>query len=328
MNANVVSAVAFGVLITHATIAAAQQQPAGAGGASPPAATAPRQAPSPGQAQQATPATQPAMQSQVPAMPPLPGAAANPGRQALEDALPVTPEEVRELRRRLDALQQASSRPTGPAPKPVSSSVSITQSPGETPPVVRLAVGHVTSVVFVDATGAPWPVAFAVPGDASKFQVTVATANSPSVEINQLTAYPHGNINVTLKDNPIPVSISLISGQREVDARLDVRILKRGPQAAAPIIDRAMPEIAGKIIGDILDGIPPGESVPLRSSMAGIQAWRMGGKMYLRTKLPLLSPAWTESITSPDGTRAYELPETPIVLVSVEGRTASVSIGD
>jgi intracellular multiplication protein IcmK len=273
-----------------------------------------------------TPQSGPAYQS--PSLPPLPGQA-SPSRQALDEALPVTREDVMELRRRVDELQRAQSvPPKGPAPKPVSGSISISQSPGETPPLVRLAVGHVTSIVFTDATGAPWPVAIAIPGDKTRFQISIPTKDSPTVEINQLTAYPYGNVNVTLKDNPIPVSLTLVSGQKEVDARLDVRIMRRGPQAAALIIDRALPEIADKVLGTILDGVPPDGAKFLKSSLPGVAAWKVDKRIYVRTKLTLLSPAWTGFVSSADGTNVYEVTDTPVLLVSVEGRSRSVALGD
>lgn len=261
----------------------------------------------------------------IPSVPPPPSDVSA-AKQALRDALPVTQAEVRRLKARLDALERASAAPVGFTPKPVSSSISITQSPGETPPLVRLAVGNVSSVVFTDITGAPWPVVYAVPGDRAKFQVTIPTANSPAIEINQLAAYPSGDVNVTLKGDPIPVTLTLISGQREVDTRLDVRILKRGPNAAAQIIKQPIPETADKTITDFLDGVAPHGAQDMKTSLAGVQAWRLKGNVYLRTKLALLSPAWTNSVASADGTNAYEIADTPVVLVSDNGTPVSVSV--
>ncbi|MGH7122154.1 MAG: DotH/IcmK family type IV secretion protein, partial [Acetobacteraceae bacterium] len=53
-----------------------------------------------------------------------------------------------------------------------------------------------------------------------------------------------------------------------------------------------------------------------------IRAWRLGSHVYLRTQYTLLSPEWTAS-ESEAGTNVYAVPNTPVVLLSVNGRTVS-----
>ena len=54
--------------------------------------------------------------------------------------------------------------------------------------------------------------------------------------------------------------------------------------------------------------------------------WRLAGRIYLRTPLTLLSPAWSSSVTSADGMNVYVLNDTPVILLSDEGRVVKAHI--
>ena len=77
----------------------------------------------------------------------------------LQQNMPLTPQQVIKLRQMIDTSQRAASTPPTVPPKPVSTTVMMNLAPGTTPPAIRLAKGYVTSLVFVDSTGAPWPIA-------------------------------------------------------------------------------------------------------------------------------------------------------------------------
>jgi intracellular multiplication protein IcmK len=156
-------------------------------------------------------------------------------------------------------------------------------------------------------------------------------AGSSTLQIRPKQTYAFGGVSVTLRGNPVPISISLTSAQKEVDTRLDVRVLKRGPNAQAPIIDRT-PGVgapADAILMSFLDGVPPSDSKELRTSLNGVRAWLApNGRMYLRTSMPVVSPAWTDSNASPDGMRAYAMPQVPSIMISLDGALTHVSIGE
>jgi intracellular multiplication protein IcmK len=65
--------------------------------------------------------------------------------------------------------------------------------------------------------------------------------------------------------------------------------------------------------------IPEG-AVPVVIEGADARGWVHGEDLYLRTKVALISPAWTDSMTGPDGVRVYRLAKTPAVLLSDKGR--------
>ena len=76
-------------------------------------------------------------------IPELPGLTDEDKKQAFkevqDDINPITPDGVRELRRKADEVEQAASAPPKFVPKPVTSSLLVDLKPGSTPPVVRLS---------------------------------------------------------------------------------------------------------------------------------------------------------------------------------------------
>lgn len=330
-----------------APASAAVYAPTGNGGAVPVPGT-----PLPGQARVLAPAgsapnvvvQQPVAavgQAGAPAMPPLPGATAPKSNVpqmtgpelAVEDTLPKGIDaQVRELRQRMDQVTRAASANPGLAPRPITRSLAITQAAGEEPPSIRTTQGMPTNLVFTDASGAPWPIAFATPGDISQFDVLLPVAGTSTIQIRPKTPNAYGGLSITLKGNDVPVSVILSAAQKEVDNRVDVRVMQRGPNAIAPIVDRVV--TGGSAASDsalisFLDGVPPSGAKEVRTSFRGVKAWILNDQLYLRTDTTLVSPLWTDSLSSPNGvTRTYLLSNVPSVVVSTDGRMVPVTISE
>jgi hypothetical protein len=86
----------------------------------------------------------------------------------MQQNVPLTPQQVVKLRQMIDISQRAAAIPANIPPKPVSSTLMVNLAPGATPPAIRLAQGYITSLVFVDSTGSPWPIASYDIGDPKK----------------------------------------------------------------------------------------------------------------------------------------------------------------
>ncbi len=244
----------------------------------------------------------------------------------LEKALPMSPDQIKLLRKLYDVTQKAVATSPSAPPTPKSSSSVISLEPGKTPPVVRLSAGFVTSLVFTDSTGSPWPLVSYTLGDPSLFNIQW-DQKSNTLFVQSLKTYSHGNLAVTLHDNPTPVMISMVSGQKEVDFRLDFQIAGRGPEATAPIMTESSSDAKiNPILINVLDGIPPKGSVKLGVSGNQGDAWLSGDTLYFRSKLVVLSPAWIGTISSPDGTHVYHMKHTPSILASKDGQTIDIRL--
>jgi intracellular multiplication protein IcmK len=123
-----------------------------------------------------------------------------------------------------------------------------------------------------------------------------------------------------------PIMISLVTGQREVDYRIDLQIRAHGPNALAPIVTDSLPNSTSPSLLSVLDGVPPTDSIELKVSGDYGRAWVYNNKLIFRTKLTLLSPAWTSSVSSPDGTKVYELMKTPLILASQNGKPIKIEL--
>lgn len=238
--------------------------------------------------------------------------------QLTVNTLPMTPVQIQKLRNLFaDSNRAATAAPGGIPPKPVSSTQVVSLDPGATPPIIRLAQGYVTSLVFLDSTGAAWPIQSYDIGNPTAFNVQWdRTSNILMIQSQAL--YTTGNLVVQLKGLNTPVSISLIPGQPIVDYRVDMRIQGAGPNAKFSM-GNALPEAASNDLLNVLDGVPPAKSKPLSIPGSTSQAWLVGDKndkMYLRTHLTLLSPSWIASMSSADGTNAYQLQKVPSILVA------------
>jgi intracellular multiplication protein IcmK len=87
-----------------------------------------------------------------------------------------------------------------------------------------------------------------------------------------------------------------------------------------------LPANANKILVHILDGVPPNGSSRLTVSGGDARAWLFQNKMYIRTNLTVLSPAWLSTMTSGDGMHAYELQKSPVLLVSWHGKVMQLKV--
>lgn len=239
--------------------------------------------------------------------------------------MPMSPTQVVQMRQQIDLAQRAAAMPPTVPPKPVSSTIMINLAPGTTPPAVRLAQGYVTSLVFVDSTGQPWPIASFDIGNPKA--VNMQWDGKSNVLLMQaVTPYTTGDMVVRLMGLPTPITLEMVAGQRVVDYRVDLHVSGIGPNTKDMPTGTDLPQSANQLLLGVLDGVAPAGSKGLTVSGGDSQAWVLGEKMYLRTRLTVLSPGWVGKMVSPDGMVAYELPKTSSVLVSRFGEPAEIKI--
>ncbi|KTC97380.1 IcmK protein [Legionella geestiana] len=238
---------------------------------------------------------------------------------------PLTPEQVLRLRQMYKTNEMAATIDPGTPPKPTATSQFVNLSPGSTPPVIRLSQGFVSSLVFLDSTGAPWPIAAYDLGDPSAFNIQWdKTSNTLMIQATKL--YNYGNLAVRLRGLNTPVMLTLIPGQKAVDYRVDLRIQGLGPHAKTMPMEEGLPPVASDILLHVLDGVPPDGSSRLVVSGGDARAWLLNDRMFVRTNLTVLSPGWIASMTSADGMHAYEMQKSPVLLVSWHGKVMQLKV--
>lgn len=238
---------------------------------------------------------------------------------------PLSPEQIVQLRQMQQTVEYAKASTPGTPPKPTATSQFVNLSPGSTPPVIRLAQGFVSSLVFLDSTGAPWPISAYDLGDPGAFNIQW-DKTSNTIMIQALKLYNYGNLAVRLRGLNTPVMLTLIPGQKAVDYRVDLRVQGYGPNAKNMPMEEGIPPSASELLLHVLDGVPPPGSKRLAVSGGDARAWISNDRMYVRTNLTILSPGWLASMTSADGTHAYEMQKSPVLLVSWHGKVMQLKV--
>lgn len=238
---------------------------------------------------------------------------------------PLDPERIVKLRHIYQNQEYAQATTAGTPPKPTATSQIVNLSPGSTPPVIRLSQGFVSSLVFLDSTGAPWPISAYDLGDPTAFNIQW-DKTSNTLMIQAMRLYNYGNLAVRLKGLNTPVMLTLIPGQKAVDYRVDLRIQAYGPNAIKMPMEEGIPPSASDVLLHVLDGVPPAGSRRLVVSGGDARAWMAQEKMYVRTNLTILSPGWLASMTSADGMHAYEMQKSPVLLVSWHGKVMQLKV--
>lgn len=245
--------------------------------------------------------------------------------QMKKNLYPLNPEQVVRLKQIYQTNEYAQATTPGTPPKPTATSQFVNLSPGSTPPVIRLSQGFVSSLVFLDSTGAPWPISAYDLGDPTAFTIQW-DKTSNTLMIQAMKLYNYGNLAVRLKGLNTPVMLTLIPGQKAVDYRVDLRVQGYGPNAKSMPMEEGIPPAASDLLLHVLDGVPPPGSQRLVVNGGDARAWLTNDKMYIRTNLTILSPGWIASMTSADGTHAYEMQKSPVLLVSWHGKVMQLKV--
>lgn len=247
----------------------------------------------------------------------------------------LSPDDVRHLRSLLDQMQRAKSyNPVRAIPK--ISSLTVNMSSGSSMPILRTMSGQLSTIVFEDETGAPWPIAAPPKASSKLFEAEWLGKDAPSVTVWSLTAYGEGNLVVWLKGLTNPVIVQLTSGEpnskattRVVDSRLNLRIPQRGPLAKPSLVVST-----GKIglyddtLQQFLDGVAPKEAklLTLKSAPNETSVWRLGDSLFVRTPLDTQT-IYSKTLASSDGMHVYQMEVTPYVTLSDDGKSVTVQVG-
>lgn len=249
-------------------------------------------------------------------------------QEALKGIAPLTPEQIEEARRRLDAVERAQGKPLTPV-VPVTRSVAVSLKSGERPPTIKVSPGWISTITFSDVTGQPWPVLSVTNGNPDAYDIKSSGPENASniITISSRQAYVGSNVAVTLVGAKVPLLLTLQPSTGEVDYRVDAQIDQRGPNASYDVIaSDALPATGDSVMLSFLDGVPPENARKVRTDHRDVQAWRYEDMLYVRTSRSLLSPAYVAKQSNASGVNVYVLKEAPVLLVSDDGRLESVQV--
>ncbi|WNV05829.1 DotH/IcmK family type IV secretion protein [Candidatus Methylospira mobilis] len=255
-------------------------------------------------------------------------------QEAKQMTLPLSGPQIHDFQQRVDET----SRAVHPSPPPhmVSRSTTLSFQPGQAAPTVHLAPGYVSTIVFVDSTGAPWTITSQTVGNDKWFSVIRPDTQDKNVlTVNALTNYVNSNISLTLEGRDTPVIIQLEmrdsstdTKPQDADTLLSIRMDASGPHAKPPVIGERIGSPSNPDLLAFLDGVPPhgANAFTLSPAVPGVQVWGYGGRNYVRSQYPVRWPARVSVSHGSGGLDVFVVPQTPTLVLSVNGASQTIAI--
>ena len=280
-------------------------------------------------------------------LPPLPSESSlyKSGEKSL---LPLKAKDIKAFRKRLNRTERAAQSPIAP-PQAVTRVITLHPNRGNIP-VIPMSAGYVTDVTFTNEWGQPWHVVDASTGDGAAFRVlnptsagsvtagtalkapkaatsgnAVSAVPTSTIMIAATEKYRDSNLSVLLHQLPTPLLFNLQTGNAEVDYRVIVRVSALPANAMPPVggMGRSHDAADAILMRALYDTMPRAA----RAAPFGYgTAWRLNGKLWVRTRHSILSPAWLATLQTGNGVHAYELPNTRAVMLMVNGNPITTGV--
>lgn len=251
-----------------------------------------------------------------------------------ETISPLNSDQVKKVRRLWNESQRMATFTGETPPVPTNSSMMVNLDNGSLPTVIRLSAGYVSVISFFDATGQVWPIKGYDIGNPSAVNIVwnqpqsgddLEDSHSNTLLMQAQTIYKTTNMVVMLQGLSTPILLEIVPGQKAVDYRLDLQVPRLGPFAKETTFD--IPSTANPVMLDILNNIPPNKSVQAHVRGGDAQAWVYRKKLYVRTPLEIISPAWMAKINGAnDSMHVYELPVTSALVALKNGKVVKLQV--
>lgn len=271
-----------------------------------------------------------------------------------KNAQVIDPNEIESIRTTTSRARRAavSPYPGNVIPTPVHRTVPYAPDTRKQPETIRLWQGTVTALVFTDMAGNPWNIESVALncqmfddgrscGNGQNPSAPVAGAGnttptsgpgSPTNVLNlqSLVQYGYGNVVVRLQSMPSPIVLVLQTGldkKHENDMQVDFHVQGRSPSARPELITmQSLPGFDAHM-SDFLYGVPPGGARQMKVSGGIAEAWIYNDALYVRTRVSILSPAFTDHVGSAEGIEVYKYASAvPTLLASVNGSPTTLVV--
>ena len=253
----------------------------------------------------------------------------------LLEIYPASPNEIREMLRRLEEVERAKREPLA-AVKTRTRSLTIDVQPGMAAAPVVTSRGYSTVVSFFDQSSAPWPIDFFSLGNAEGFDIEHPAAHMLSVTPKQ--RYVQSNLLIKLDGMDVPVDFSLQYQKELADSVVSITVSGLSPIAQEGM-DRGYENalmarqkegdglIPAEVLDAFLDDVPQEGAWALpRSGDGSTAAWIFSNKMVVRSSHKVISPKSRQVQASASGVRVYVLTSvSPVVSLFENGNTRFVT---
>lgn len=251
-------------------------------------------------------------------------------RGAKLEKAPLSADQITNYTNRVTEREQATAGARVQEARMVATSKTISLEPNARREEVLVAAGYMTTVVFLDSTGQPWPIDSYGVGNSEAYDVPKPRDGDHTISIFLKRRYEPSNLTVQLAGLPTPVTLALKNGGETVNDRFDARIPAFGPKSKSPIVTGGDNLSAGDpILMTVLEGVPPdgAKRVDIAGGDPRTIGWVYQGAFYVRSPNQLLSPAWQGHVSAADGTTAYRIPGmVPVLVFSEDGQMVRLQV--
>ena len=247
----------------------------------------------------------------------------------VQSLMPMSPEIIRDYRRRVDESQKAAAMPpSGFRARPISDSIRMSLKSNQALQSLFTTPNTVSVMAFYDRTGKAWPIASFVVGRADSFQVYALQEGSNQIAVTPLVTHGYSNLIISLVEEDRPIVINLETSDTKTHFRRDITVEGYGPNAAISPTEVSVkePPSNGTMMAFAQGAELPSAAVKLRTSDNNVEAWSLEGAYYLRTTDTYTSPSPQAMLTGPGGVHAVKIKPSPVVLISRNGTISRVRI--
>jgi|GEM_PF-3307036 len=246
----------------------------------------------------------------------------------LSNQFPVSPEDTLSIRKKAETHIKAENQPINEVHLDLSM---IDLDINSSKPInIRVAKGYVSSLVFFDQLGNPWPVYGDVVGDKDAFKAEAVTEFKNVVTFEIAKKFKESNALLSLEGLSVPLVIRLIGDEKKVDSRVYTRVPRLSPKAkeenqkdsiySQSESDKELPKEMLAFLNGDGDKVPG--AVPYQLTGVDGEVYLYQGMLYIRSAALLLSPPSMGTATSPSGVNIFKInPVTNLFFSKKDGST-------
>lgn len=249
---------------------------------------------------------------------------------SMKNMMPLTPEQIKKFQSKVQETQEAIK--IDKPPQVTEKTKSIPLQPGKRNLEINISPGYVSSVVFYDLTGEPWPITSVTIGNPNAYSVVKPDLDPGNmITISALKKYSNSNLIVTLKKLSMPISLQLstnIDQADSTDSLISFRADQRGPMAKDPVVGPKLEKTIDDVMLSFLDFVPPSGADKKNTTpkLSGVDVWEYDGVYYIRSRYSLLWPAYRQAAKGVGGIGVYVCSRVPSFVVSYDGKNQRISV--
>lgn len=205
---------------------------------------------------------------------------------------------------------------------------------------IYLSPDYTSTIMFMDRDGEKWPIKNYTLSLGEK--VIHSVIDTGTIIFQPRQQFAKGNLVVMLKENDMPVTMTVVVSPDKVDFQTKIRIEEFGPYSEPTFSGGSgknystndlsgMAKFTKSDMLLLLQGYRPDETYKLKNvNDNNVQVWAKDKLMFVRTEDEMISPNLVNNennrVSDVNGTKVYVIPYTPSLVLLRQGRYLELSV--